>query len=230
MADHRRTYEVLVVDDDFMVAEIHTRFVDATPGFRAAGTAHTASDAVRAVRDTAPDLVLLDVYLPDRSGLDALAELRSEGNGVAVIVITAARELDTVSRALHGGAADYLVKPFEYPQLLEKLENFRRRAQTLADPAGIDQTAIDSLFGSARPPTVPAALPKGLSTETARLVLDTVRATGEVSASECAEAAGLSRVSVRRYLEYLASTGALDVRLEYGRAGRPVHRYSISAM
>ncbi|KZF07447.1 MULTISPECIES: response regulator [unclassified Rhodococcus (in: high G+C Gram-positive bacteria)] len=224
MSESDRTYEVLVVDDDFMVADIHRRFVDATPGFRTVGVVHTAADAVAAVRTLAPDLVLLDVHLPDRSGLDALQRLRSEGNGVAVVVVTAARELDTVRRALHGGAADYLVKPFEYPQLLEKLGNFRRRARALSSSKGMNQSVIDSLFGAPSPSAGPS-LPKGLSQETGSLVLRTVREGGEVSASECADLAGLSRVSARRYLEHYASTGVLTVRLEYGRAGRPVHRY-----
>ncbi|SNT05664.1 response regulator [Rhodococcoides kyotonense] len=221
-----REYDVLVVDDDFMVAEVHRRFVDATPGFRVSRVVHSAADALAAVRDSTPDLVLLDVYLPDRSGLDALQQLRGEGSSVAVIVVTAARELDTVSRALHGGASDYLVKPFEYPQLVEKLDNFRRRARALADSGTVDQSLIDSLFGAALPKV---QLPKGLSPVTGRLILETVQSSGEVSASECAESAGLSRVSVRRYLEHYASTGVLEVRLEYGRAGRPVHRYRLKA-
>jgi response regulator of citrate/malate metabolism len=229
MSEPMRTFDVLVVDDDFMVAEIHRRFVDATPGFRVSRVVHNAADALDAVRETEPDLVLLDVYLPDRSGLDALQQLRSEGDSIGVIVITAARELDTVSRALHNGASDYLVKPFEYPQLVEKLEKFRRRAQALAGSADVDQSIIDSLFGAGGPSTVVPSLPKGLSGVTGRLVLDSVRSAGEVSASECAESAGLSRVSVRRYLEHYASTGLLEVRLEYGRAGRPVHRYRVKA-
>ncbi|WP_037158957.1 response regulator [Rhodococcoides fascians] len=224
MVDQSPPRKVLVVDDDFMVAEIHRRFVDATPGFRTVRIVHTAADAVAAVRELEPDLVLLDVYLPDTSGLTALQQLRGEGYDVAVIVVTAALELDAVGKALHGGASDYLVKPFEYPQLVEKLDNYLRRARALADPTTMDQSTIDSLFGVARP-AEPVVLPKGLSQETGQLVLEAVRNGREVSATECAELAGLSRVSARRYLEYYSSVGVLTVRLEYGRAGRPVHRY-----
>ncbi|WP_043782347.1 response regulator [Rhodococcus sp. JVH1] len=218
-------YEVLVVDDDFMVAEIHRRFVDKTPGFTTVGVARTAAEALESVRTTHPDLVLLDVYLPDMSGLDVLQRLRAEGNAVGVIMITAAREIDTVSRALHGGASDYLVKPFDYTQLQEKLENFRRRARALESQSGADQSLIDSLFGGKGKNPEPSRLPKGLSAETGRLVLDILRSKGELSSTECAELAGLSRVSVRRYLEHYLSEGLLEVRLEYGGAGRPVRRY-----
>ncbi|MFC9835007.1 response regulator [Rhodococcus sp. NPDC127530] len=218
-------YEVLVVDDDFMVAEIHRRFVDKTPGFTTVGVARTAAEALESVHTANPDLVLLDVYLPDMSGLDVLQRLRAEGNAVGVIMITAAREIDTVSRALHGGASDYLVKPFDYTQLQEKLENFRRRARALESQSGADQSLIDSLFGGKGKNPESSRLPKGLSAETGRLVLDILRSKGELSSTECAELAGLSRVSVRRYLEHYLSEGLLEVRLEYGGAGRPVRRY-----
>jgi response regulator of citrate/malate metabolism len=214
--------DVLVVDDDFMVAEIHRRFVDRVDGFRAVGVSRTGAEALSAARELRPHLILLDVYLPDMTGLEVLQQLRSEGDRVGVIMITAARELDTVSGALDGGAADYLIKPFEFPQLKAKLEAFAARADALESGRGVDQTLIDSLFGT---PTSPAqALPKGLGAETGRLVLDAVRDAGEVSAAECADLVGISRVSARRYLEHYLSAGALELRLQYG-LGRPERRY-----
>src|SRR6478735_3318816 len=91
-----RMRDVLIVDDDFMVAEIHRRFVEQVDGFRAVGVTRTGAEALTAVRDVRPHLVLLDVYLPDMTGLEVLQQLRSDGNLVGVIMITAARELDTV--------------------------------------------------------------------------------------------------------------------------------------
>jgi response regulator of citrate/malate metabolism len=214
--------DVLVVDDDFMVAEIHRRFVDRVDGFRAVGVSRTGAEALSAARELRPHLILLDVYLPDMTGLEVLQQLRSEGDRVGVIMITAARELDTVSGALDGGAADYLIKPFEFPQLKAKLEAFAARADALESGRGVDQTLIDSLFGA---PASPAqALPKGLGAETGRLVLDAVRDAGEVSAAECADLVGISRVSARRYLEHYLSAGTLELRLQYG-VGRPERRY-----
>ena len=215
--------DVLVVDDDFMVAEIHRRFVEQVEGFRAVGVARTGAEALAAARDLRPQLILLDVYLPDMTGLEVLQRLRSGGDRVGVIMITAARELDTVSGALDGGAADYLIKPFEFDQLKAKLEAFAARAEALESAGGVDQSLIDSLFGggAAAPQEV---LPKGLGAETGKLVLDAVREAGEVSAAECAEHVGISRVSARRYLEHYLSTGALELRLQYG-VGRPERRY-----
>jgi response regulator of citrate/malate metabolism len=218
--------EVLVVDDDFMVAQIHRKFVDRVDGFATVGAARTGAEALELAAALRPDLILLDVYLPDMTGLDVLKRLRSAGDPVGVIMITAARELDTVSGALDGGAADYLIKPFEFPQLQAKLEAFATRAQALSSPAGADQSLIDSLFGSqgGAPATVDDALPKGLGKVTGQLVLDAARTAGEVSSAECAELVGISRVSARRYLEHFLGVGALELRLQYG-AGRPERRY-----
>lgn len=215
--------EVLVVDDDFMVAEIHRRFVDRIEGFHTAELAHTGAAALDAARALRPDLILLDVYLPDMTGLQVLQRLRAEGNTVGVIMITAARELDTVSGALDGGAADYLIKPFEFDQLRAKLTAFAARADALDSADGVDQSFVDTLFGRSPAPGG-APMPKGLGGETAALVLDAVRRAGEVSAAECAELVGISRVSARRYLEHFLGTGAVVLRLQYG-AGRPERRY-----
>src|SRR5690349_3196689 len=216
--------DVLVVDDDFMVAEIHRRFVEQVEGFRAVGVARTGAEALAAARDLRPQLILLDVYLPDMTGLEVLQSLRADGDRVGVIMITAARELDTVSGALDGGAADYLIKPFEFEQLRAKLEAFATRAEALESAEGVDQSLIDSLFGGTGVASPKEVLPKGLGAETGQLVLDAVREAGEVSAAECAEQVGISRVSARRYLEHYLGTGTLEIRLQYG-AGRPERRY-----
>lgn len=220
--------EVLVVDDDFMVAEIHRRFVDRVDGFHAVGVARTGAEAVDAARTLRPDLILLDVYLPDMTGLQVLQRLRAEGDPVGVIMITAARELDTVSGALDGGAADYLIKPFEFDQLRTKLESFAARADALESAGGADQTLVDALFGGSPAGSEPKEMPKGLGAETARLVLDAMRGAGEVSAAECADLVGISRVSARRYLEHFLHTGAVELRLQYG-SGRPERRYHRTA-
>lgn len=217
--------DVLIVDDDFMVAEIHRRFVERIDGFRPVGVARTGTEALSAAQELGPDLILLDVYLPDMSGLDVLQRLRAAGDRVGVIMITAARELDTVRGALDGGAADYLIKPFEFEQLRGKLSAFAARADALAAEGGADQSMIDALFSGATPATAPV-LPKGLGAETGQLVLDAVRRADEVSAAECADLVGISRVSARRYLEHYLSAGLLELRLQYG-AGRPERRYRI---
>lgn len=218
---------VLVVDDDFMVARIHGRFVEQTDGFEVVGTARTGTEALAMVDTLAPDLLLLDVHLPDLSGLEVLEQLRGQGRDVAVVMVTAERGAAAVRSALHGGALQYLVKPFEYDDLADRL---RRVAATLGELTGEpDQASIDRAFGTGRPGDVPTVLPKGLSAETADLVLEAARAASEISASEAADAVGLSRVTARRYLEHFVDTGAAEVRLQYGGSGRPERRYRVTS-
>ena len=121
--------EVLIVDDDFMVARIHTGYVERTPGFKVTGVARNGAEARQAAERLQPDLVLLDVYLPDVSGLDLLGDLREAAPEVDVLVISAAREADTVRRALRGGIVHYLMKPFSYDDLrvrLRRIAEFQR--------------------------------------------------------------------------------------------------------
>ena len=218
---------VLVVDDDFMVARIHRGFVERLPGFEVAGEARTGAEAIDAVERLHPDLVLLDIYLPDISGLDVLRRLRAKGNEVDILVITAAQDADTVQASLRGGVVHYLIKPFGFDTFRDRMEHFaaaRRRLQSCGD---VGQRDVDTMFAApgATGPR-PRQLPKGLTPETAALVERAVReADGDLGASECADLVGLSRVSARRYLEHFVNAGLADVRLRYGNAGRPERRY-----
>lgn len=221
---------VLVVDDDARVARNHADCVAAMRGFAVAGVVHTGSAALEAVAAHRPDLVLLDLYLPDMSGIDVLQRLRG-GTGagdsapVDVLVVSALRDVDSVRRAMHGGAVYYLIKPFDLAALRDQLERFAAARDKLTGVDEVTQRDVDSVFGVHRPATR-RELPKGLTAETARLVADTLRTAGaDLSAVEVAERAGIARVTARRYLEYLCSDGRAELRMRYGSAGRPEHRY-----
>jgi response regulator of citrate/malate metabolism len=219
--------DVLVVDDDFMVARIHRGFVERTPGFQVVGVAHTGADAVEQVRRLEPDLVLLDIYLPDQGGLEVLEEIRRTAPEVDVLVISAAREAETVRRAWRGGVVHYLMKPFTYEALRERLEHYAHAHQGLRVGTTADQADVDRIFGG-RPTADDTRLPKGLSPQTRRLVERALRAAGTLSAAECAAEVGISRVSARRYLEFLAERRSAEVSLRYGATGRPERRYTWS--
>lgn len=220
---------VLVVDDDFMVAKVHSGYVERTEGFTVVGVAHNGADALRAVRGLRPDLVLLDIYLPDIDGLAVLRELRADPSTVDtdVMMITAARDVETVRGAMRGGVLHYLIKPFSHSALRDQLTHFAALHEKMTSMGG-DSTAaqrdVDEMFG-ARPRTS-TELPKGLTSQTADLVIGALSTHADgLSASECAQATELSRPSARRYLEHLADTGRADVRLRYGGTGRPERRY-----
>lgn len=219
---------VLVVDDDFMVARLHSSVVAREEGFEVAGIASTGTDALRAVEATRPDLVLLDIYLPDMTGLEVLRRLR-EGSSedLDVIVISAARDLDTLRTALRGGVFHYLVKPFEIESLQQRLRDYAVHRAELDELTEVGQDDVDRVFRAGAVARAGGALPKGISQETTDLVLRALEAADEdgLSATECAESTGLSRSSTRRYLEHLVAVGRAEMRPRYGAAGRPERRY-----
>lgn len=218
--------KVLVVDDDFMVADVHRRLVEREPGFTVVGVAHTAADALRAVTASAPDLVLLDLYLPDRSGLDVLAALRVSGAPCDVVVITAARDLESVRAVMRLGGLHYLIKPFDSDALraeLLRVAQLRRTTASLDAAASMSQTDVDHAFAALRTPT--PTLPKGLSAVTLNAVNAALAVGGDHSSVDVALAVGVSRASARRYLEHLVTIGLADLSLRYGATGRPEHRY-----
>lgn len=218
---------VVVVDDDFRVARIHSGFLARIEGFEVVGTAHTGREAIEVATRLEPDLVLLDLYLPDMFGLDLLNQLRVRGARPDAIVITAATESDTVQQAVQLGVVSYLLKPFLFPELQRRLESYRNQ-RAASPPARLDdQSTIDRLFGRASG-SLPSSLPKGLSVETARMIMAALGTEdGAVSASECATGVGVARVSARRYLEYFASRGLVEVSLRYGSTGRPERQYRL---
>jgi response regulator of citrate/malate metabolism len=216
----------LIVDDDFRVAEIHRGFLERLASFAVVGVAHTAKEALeRAARDR-PDLVLLDIYLPDRSGLEVLRELHGTGRpSVDVIAITAANDVETLRSALQGGVVHYLVKPFQFNAFREKLESYAAMRSRLRQVREVDQHGVDELYATLRSGSAPD-LPKGLSPATLTLVARTLRDNDrDLSAEDVAELTGVSRVTSRRYLERLARSGLAEVTMRYGKAGRPEHRY-----
>jgi response regulator of citrate/malate metabolism len=219
--------DVLVVDDDFMVARVHRAFVERVGPFRVVGVAHTGEQAAHAVDEFHPDLVLLDLYLPDVFGLEVIPRLRTAGHDCDVMVISAAREADTVRGAVRHGVVDYLLKPFEYEDLRARLERYAHRRGRLLATVVHGQADVDRvLAGAAGPTSTAGTLPKGMSVETAELIERTLRdAEGTLSAAECATSAGISRVSARRYLEHFHTIGSAEVSLRYGATGRPERRY-----
>ena len=222
---------VLVVDDDFAVAALHRGFVEFHGGFTVAGVAHDGAEALRLVDETDPDLVLLDVYLPDMSGLEVLQRLRARpGRPVDVIAITAARELETVRTAMAGGVLHYLVKPFTAQVLRERLDDYlRHRAEirrTEARETELDQDQVDRLLATPRRAQTAETLPKGLSRTTMEAVREALAAhDGSASAQEIGDRVGVSRVSARRYLEHLVAEDRARVAPRYGATGRPENRY-----
>ena len=219
------TVRTLIVDDDVRVADIHKGYVERVDGFTVAGVANRGTEALRRVLEDRPDLVLLDIYLPDLDGLEVCRRLRAANNLVDVIAVTAARDVDTVKGAVGLGVAQYLVKPFTFATFRDKLERYAAYRKLTERTTEADQDDIDAMLGELRTPGA-TPLPKGLSKETLDLVARTLKGNDTpLSAVETAEQAGLSRVTARRYLDHLTQAGQVELELRYGGSGRPEHRY-----
>ncbi|WP_405781340.1 response regulator [Streptomyces sp. NBC_00859] len=214
---------VLVVDDDFRVAGIHASLVDAVPGFRAVTTANSAGAALRAVAGEPVDLALVDLYLPDGSGIGLLRTLECDA-----FVLSAAAEGAMVRRAVSAGALAYLVKPFAPELLAEKLHGYARFRQ-LTDAEIVDQGAVESAYAALRSPAGnrPARRPVA-RTVTGDAVLSAVRGSAApLSAGEVGALIGVSRATAQRYLAGLVTGGLLRMKLRYGATGRPEQEYRI---
>jgi response regulator of citrate/malate metabolism len=214
----------LVVDDDFRVAQIHADRVSRVEGFVCVGSARSAAAARVAIKELKPDLLLLDIYLPDEDGLSLLRSIQSMENAPDCVIVTAARDLSTVRAAMRSGAIYYLVKPFGFEQLRRELETYRRWRTQLNQSGAVDQAGVDSLYEILHGPTAESS--RGRVHPTMQKVLDTVRASPRpVGAAEIAVSLGMSRPTAQRYLTDLERRGAVELKLEYGATGRPVNWY-----
>jgi response regulator of citrate/malate metabolism len=221
----------LIVEDDFRVARLHSEVVEGLDGFSVVGMAHTASAALDAARNQRPHLVLLDLYLPDAGGLEVLRRLRALAEPPDVIVLSAAREMQSVRAAMRGGALHYLIKPFDFDDLRRRLNAYAELDAARSGERETHQQEVDHLFGLIRQPVraQAVALPKGHSAATAELVLEALReAPGPLSATEVSERVGISRTTAQRYLTSLDDAGRVRLNLRYGTAGRPEHRYELA--
>jgi response regulator of citrate/malate metabolism len=224
--------DTLIVEDDYHVASIHSAYLRRAEGFDVVGHASTLASGRDAISRLNPGLVLLDIYLPDGNGLDLLREaLELRGPRPDFLVITAARDMQSVRAAMQLGAVHYLVKPFNYAQLEERLTAYRELNRRLdrignTEEREAEQHEVDALYNLLRGP---AGTPKGQSAPTMALIRELLeRSPEELSAAEIAGQIGISRSTAQRYLAELARQGKVELRLHYGTAGRPEHRYRLA--
>lgn len=211
---------VLVVDDDFRVANMHAEVVNTLAGFTVVATVNTLEAARKTVAQVGVDLALVDVYLPDGSGIDLVRELRGDS-----MVLTAATEAITIRAAMSAGAVSYLVKPFATTDLAARLAGYARYRKILASP-NLSSGDVDAALDALRPRIAPPQAATVAASSTKQLVLHALRTSNKpMSAAEVSAAIGISRATAQRYLAALASTGDLTVGLRYGATGRPEQEF-----
>lgn len=223
---------VMIVDDDPMVMEVNKQFVEATGGFEIVGAAQSGIEALEMIYTKHPHLVILDNFLPDLNGVDVLVELRKRNQPVDVILVTAARDSETVQSVFRYGAIDYIVKPFRFDRFKSALDNYKALRLNLAKNE-LNQEEIDYFSNTKVRPQQKELqssedhLPKGLNAITMKqILLFLLNQKKALSAEEVAEGVGLARVTARRYLDYLEKTKKIKLEVQYGTIGRPINRYS----
>lgn len=218
----------LVIEDDDRIGAILSELVAATPGFSLLGRAGTLTQADEMMAGAVPQLLLVDISLPDGSGLEWVNRLRSHNREAYVIMVTASREVETIQQALNLGVHDYIIKPLRLFRIQQSLDEILQLHRKLCERGRLEQEDLDKLLGKGRPQAREMRItPKGIDSITLRQVLELLAGEPDsvFSTDTVALRLSLSRTTARRYLEYLESEDRVDVELNYGQRGRPERRY-----
>lgn len=224
--------KTVIVEDDLMVASINSQFAKRNPNIQIVATFHNGKDALDYLKKSDADLVLLDLYMPDCTGLELLSELRSIGSEIDVIMITAANDAEHINEALQLGIVDYLIKPFQYERFAQALDKYLVRKKAIESGVSFTQEEIDRLVNASTPSasTKKAELQKGVQQKT----LDKIRTClsahpgNYLPCEQIASETGLSRVTIRRYMNFLIEENEVISMIDYSTGGRPSILYQIN--
>ena len=224
------TIGVVIVEDDPLVLELHRQYILRVKNFSLLGCARDGDEGLRLIRRQRPHLAIIDIYMPGISGLDLLKHIRKQGWNTDVILVTAAHDVESVQQGIQYGAADYIIKPFTFSRFKKALEHYRRYFNKLrGSDRPVSQNDIDRLKTNDGLTDTKGALPKGLQRTTLNHIVGLLRDTnGYFTARDLATALGISRVTVKRYLNFLQENGCLQETLTYGPVGRPLQRFLVN--
>jgi len=222
--------QVMIVEDDPVGAKIYKQFTEKIEGFEISAVANSGNEAIAYLQTFKPQLILLDIYLPDMNGIDLLRAIRMKYRGIDIIPITAANDAETVTEAIRGGVFSYLIKPIDVKKFTDELTRYKLTMEQLQIKKTMDQKEIDSFFSLADnsnpKQTQRKQLPKGIDKFTLMRVRDKLRfENGSVSAEELAVQLGITDSTARKYLEYLSAIDEMEVDIQYGSVGRPERKY-----
>ena len=218
---------VIIIEDDPMVADLAAGYLEGIDGFRLEHTAHSGEQGLALLRAHHVDLVLLDVFMPGMDGMELLRIIKSQFFHTDVIMITAAQSSEDILKALRLGVADYIVKPFTFERFRESMLQFQEKRRLLMSPeVAITQDILDRRIFIKKSERG-AGRPKGIDAQTLETVVSVLKEQpGLFSLKDIERLAGISRISLKKYFDYLAETGRLGSSKGYGGQGRPVTLYN----
>ena len=197
---------ILLVDDHEIVRKGIRSLLEAEPDLEVVGEAGSAGEALRRVGFDSPDVVVLDVRLPDGSGVEACRDIRSAFPDVKVLMLTSFADEDALMSAILAGASGYLLKRIDSAALLDGLRRVGR-GESL-----IDQEMVAKLFSALRGGTRSSdSLLEKLS-EQERRVLDLI--TTGLTNREIAEEMFLAEKTVKNYVSNLLTKLGMSRRSE----------------
>lgn len=219
-------YKVLIVEDDPMVAMINEQYIKRNKNFQLVGKCKDGAAALEFLAQNSVDLIVLDVYMPHMDGLETLRTIRNRQIPVDAIMVTAANDRSSVEEALHLGIVDYLVKPFTFDRFQMALEKYISQTNAFRDFDTLNQKNIDHIIDNSRKKSEDA-FPKGIQEKTLLLIMEYLKDNADnwFTGDEIAEQVGLTGVTVRRYMNYLAESGRVTAEMNYETGGRPCMRY-----
>lgn len=220
---------VILIEDDPMIRQVNQQFIEKVKGFQIIGTAGNGIEGMKLIKKLKPNLVIMDIFMPEQNGIQTLQQLRESKLNVDVITITAATEMKTIRQILQLGVYDYIMKPFTFERIKQTLENYRNFKEKMGRKKELTQTELDELIHPHRLNLQGLnELPKGLNASTLDKIIAYIRMQdNSVSAEEVANGVGLARVTARRYLDYLEKQQKVVIDIQYGSVGRPVNQYRI---
>lgn len=220
-----KTYKVLIVDDDPMVAMINEQYVCKNKQFKVVGSCRNGQDALTFLEKNPADLVIMDVYMPDMDGLETLKNIRQKKIQTEVIMVTAANDVATLEDTMHLGVIDFLIKPFAYERFQIALEKFISNRNAFRESPVLNQSSVDSIITNAQKVSG-KEYPKGIQEKTLGLIRDYFeKNSGWLSGEIIAENVGLSSVTIRRYMNFLVGSGEVEESINYETGGRPSMLY-----
>lgn len=230
------TINVLLIEDDPMVREVNRQFIERVAGFKVVHMSNNGENGFAKIIELKPDLVLMDIFMPEQDGIQTLRKIRMENLPIDVITVTAANDMQTIQQILHLGVYDYIMKPFTFERIQQTLKNYYRFKMMSEDVQDVTQKELDELIhysGEIDPQNVAPLdeiidLPKGFNRTTLAKVLDYIKQSdGGASADDVASSIGVARVTARRYLDFLEKQKLIKVDVHYGGVGRPINQYYI---
>ena len=221
-------YKVLIVEDDPMVAMINEQYIKRNKNFEIVGKCSDGASALDFLESGAVDLLILDVFMPKMDGFETLRKIRNKQITVEAIMVTAANDRDSLEEALHLGIVDYLVKPFTFDRFQMALEKYIAQNNALKDIDTLNQTSIDHIIDNSRKKSEDL-FPKGIQERTLQLIMEYLNGNKNewFTGDDIAAKVGLTGVTVRRYMNYLAESGRVVSEINYETGGRPCMRYKV---